>query len=312
MLQEGNDLRLPPRERKHPLLWQCFQWWSEWDEIRTKHILRISSSNKGKSNMDAEEERLRMDKMMLDFHVKSRKKGSFFRSMVDCGEAVGPIWDWMISHHGIGESLAAQILAQFDDISRFDTISKFWRYSGNGIYDYWVDEKGVRQCPKFGWKWVDVKNKKYRIWTIISNQPDDINQVIPEDKQYAIPQSLNLPLLKRVDYLEPKAGWKIMKLADRKIKSYHAPYNTDLQPILWLLTESFVKAQTPGYADIYYLEKERLRNKHPEKIKENGHFNFTDGHINNMAKRYMRKAFLKNMWLAWREFEGLPITEKYI
>lgn len=308
MLQEGNDLRLPPKERKHPGLWQSYLWWKDLQELRKKHLLRLSSINRGKSNMNAEEEELRIENLMLDHHIESRKVGSYFRSMVDEGEKVGPIWGWMLSQRGIAENLAAQILAQFDDISKFDTISKFWRYSGYGIHEYWVDENEKRQCPKAGWKLVEVKKgERYRIWTVVSNEeyPQD------ESKRYAIPQNLDNPLLERIDYLKPKENWKLKKLSDKKIKSYHAPYNTDLQPILWTMTECFVRSQSVGYIDIFYAEKERLRNKHPEKVKENGHFNYTDGHINNMAKRFMRKAFLKDLWLTWRTFEGLPVTEEY-
>lgn len=35
------------------------------------------------------------------------------------------------------------------------------------------------------------------------------------------------------------------------------------------------------------------------------------GHRHNMAIRYMIKIFLKDLWLAWREVEGLPITPDY-
>lgn len=35
------------------------------------------------------------------------------------------------------------------------------------------------------------------------------------------------------------------------------------------------------------------------------------GHRHNMAMRYMMKMFLQDLWLAWRELEGLPITAPY-
>ncbi len=58
------------------------------------------------------------------------------------------------------------------------------------------------------------------------------------------------------------------------------------------------------YRDVYDNYKHRLENdpKHDDKSK---------GHRNNMAIRYMVKMFLQDLWLAWRELEGLEITRTY-
>lgn len=37
----------------------------------------------------------------------------------------------------------------------------------------------------------------------------------------------------------------------------------------------------------------------------------TKGHKHNRAVRYMIKIFLRDLWLAWREVEGLPVTPDY-
>ncbi len=37
----------------------------------------------------------------------------------------------------------------------------------------------------------------------------------------------------------------------------------------------------------------------------------TPGHRKNMAIRYMVKMFLKDLWVAWRTLEGLPVTPDY-
>lgn len=34
-------------------------------------------------------------------------------------------------------------------------------------------------------------------------------------------------------------------------------------------------------------------------------------HRKNMAIRYMVKVFLKDLWVAWRTLEGLPVTPDY-
>lgn len=58
------------------------------------------------------------------------------------------------------------------------------------------------------------------------------------------------------------------------------------------------------YKEIYDNYKHRLENhpKHTEKSK---------GHRHNMAIRYMVKMFVQDLWLKWREVEGLPITAPY-
>lgn len=298
------DLRLTPKERKHTRLWQLYLWWRDMVEIRKKHTQRIKAAERGKSNFAILLERELMEKLRLDANVKPKNKAekndSFFQMMVEEGEKAGPIWDWLLSHKGIGESLAAQIIAQVDDIAKFDSIAKLWRYAGYGINHYWVDENDKPICPREGWKWIEIKKNKYRVWTITDYTFDDY--VVEDDKKIAIPQNLELDPIERVDYLQPDDNWRLVELSDRLCKGYHAPYNTPLKSILWNLMDGFVKQQTPYYVDLYYSEKERLAKKHPDK---------TTGHIDNMAKRKVKKEFLKNLWLNWRKFEGLPVSDEF-
>lgn len=58
------------------------------------------------------------------------------------------------------------------------------------------------------------------------------------------------------------------------------------------------------YRTIYDNYKHRLEHheKHEEKTKAHRHL---------MAKRYMVKQFLRDLWVAWRELEGLRIDEPY-
>jgi len=73
--------------------------------------------------------------------------------------------------------------------------------------------------------------------------------------------------------------------------------------LLGVLAGSFLKSKSP-YADIYYNYKHRLEN-HP-KYKDD-----TAGHRNNMAKRYMVKIFLKDLYPVWRKLEGLEVHLPY-
>lgn len=350
------DNRLAPKPRKLIELWQCYLWWHELVEIRKKHTLRIKAVKRGKSNMSVplEEGLLEMLKIdqMVDPKNKKEKSGSIFQMMVDAGKEAGPIWDWLNSHHGIGESLAAQILAHVDDIANFDSIAKLWRYTGYGIFEYWVDEKGKAVCPKEGWKWIKIKGNMYRVWTVTDHisgetQREDVNSqhppvtqgqsannqepqvtqssdvksqsvnvthieyAIPPNRQYALPQNDKLKPIKRVDFLEPDPAWTLKKMSDRLCPKYHSPFNRLLKAVLWNVTEQFIKGNTPYYRPMYDYEKTRLREKYPKMVKVNGKKRYNDGHINDMAKRKIRKEFLKQLWLKWREFEGLPITEEW-
>jgi len=141
-MTKKQDRRPDPKPRKHAQLWQCYLWWDELVEMRKRHTLRISSVEAGKSNLDAQYERDMMGELALDAQVHNIKK-----AMVNCGEAVGPVWDWLTSIKGLGEgSLAAQLLAQIDDIGNFATVSKLWRFAGWAVLDGRVErnQKGEK------------------------------------------------------------------------------------------------------------------------------------------------------------------------
>ena len=280
----SEDKRPDPKPRKNPKLWQAYLWWREMNEMRKRHTLRISSIKKEKSNLDAEYEELVLGMFPYagytddDGDKVSSVEDFALREMKMYGKAVGPIWDWLIGIRGIGEPTAAKLLAQFDDSGKFDTVSKFWRFSGWGTYPYWVNEKGKLMAPKQGWKWVKKNGANEKVWTV----PD------------------------------PLPGWVLKQSIDRNIEGWHSPYNRILKSEVWIAVDNFIKQHTPVYSDFYYAEKEHLRARHPEKIKKNGRTMFNDGHIHNRAIRKTAKLFLQHFWVTWREFDELPVSEPWI
>lgn len=135
------DKRPSPKPRKHPHLWQAYLWWREIVEMRKRHLLRISSIEKGKSNLDATFEREMIEAMALDTMIDQ-----ICKMMKSYGEEI-PIWDWLTSIRGLGSgSLAAQLCAQIDDIAKFDTVSKLWRFAGWAVINGQIDrcERGVK------------------------------------------------------------------------------------------------------------------------------------------------------------------------
>lgn len=123
------DKRPDPKPRKYLQLWQAYLWWDEIMQMRKRHMLRISSIDAGKSQMDAQFEADLMEAMQLDQMKKNTEK-----LMAGFGKQV-PVWDWMVSIHGIGNHTAAKILALIDDISTFENTSQLWRYCGYAVMD---------------------------------------------------------------------------------------------------------------------------------------------------------------------------------
>lgn len=144
------DKRPDPRPRKNPLLWQSYLWWDELVQLRKRHLLRISSIERGKSSMDAEFERTMM-KEAFGINAKTMEPlgmdamiCNVTKTMIGYGKALGPVWEWGTTIKGLGSgSLLAQLLAQIDYPAPFPgshpdhctTISKLWRYAGWGVND---------------------------------------------------------------------------------------------------------------------------------------------------------------------------------
>lgn len=104
------------------------------------HLLRISAVERGVSNMNAAYERRFLEESGIQDRIDSLAK-----QMIALGREVGPVWDWMQGIKGLKSGkLAAQLLAQIDDISTFTNVSKLWRFCGFAVID------GEREYRKGG------------------------------------------------------------------------------------------------------------------------------------------------------------------
>ena len=97
--------------------------------------------------------------------------------------------------------------------------------------------------------------------------------------------------LRRIQYVD-KDG----KPAERDGITFNPFLKTKLTGVL---ASCFLKAGNEPYAGIYRNYKHRLENE--ERWKEK-----TKAHRHNAAMRYMIKAFLADLYAAWRQLEGLP------
>lgn len=116
---------------------------------------------------------------------------------------------------------------------------------------------------------------------------------------------------------------------DRKVKGKKCPYNQFLKSKLCgVLGSGFLMAKSVPYSGYYYDYKLRLENSDvmvEERIKiadRKGEYKgkttrtvkWRDAypiHIHQAAIRKMIKLFLTDLYVAWRELEGLPIREPY-
>jgi hypothetical protein len=110
--------------------------------------------------------------------------------------------------------------------------------------------------------------------------------------------------------------WAFAGLApgrDRKVKGQKCPYNQFLRAKLCgVLGSSFLRQNSP-YREFYDNMKHRLESqdwgtasKKPTDKKRP-----KAGHQHKAATRYMIKMFLRDLYIAWRTIEGLPVRPPY-
>ena len=110
--------------------------------------------------------------------------------------------------------------------------------------------------------------------------------------------------------------WSFAGLApgkDRRVKGQKCSYNQFLRAKLCgVLGSSFLKCGSP-YREYYDNMKHRLESADWGTASKNP----TDkarpkaGHQHKAATRYMVKMFLRDLYVAWRTLEGLPVREPY-
>lgn len=280
-----------PRQRKYKELYTAYQMWVELNKFKTRVTNRIGAVERGDSHIDAG-----MSALFLEggTEIKRERRTPSGREKVkvyNAGSGIAglqdlavdemhsygwyhPMWDWLTSISGIAGNNAAKLLALVDDIERFPTIASLWRYSGYGIFRYWLDADGKVMAPEQGYK--------------SSRQKVDGEEVT----------------VRWFERAEPKPEWKLVRIADpqksRRPKGWNAPDNTVLKSHLYVINEGMIRAQNSKYVDLYYPAKEKYIAQGKTKMQ---------GHLS--AFRIMSKELLKDFWLEFRTREGLPISDKW-
>lgn len=78
-----------------------------------------------------------------------------------------------------------------------------------------------------------------------------------------------------------------------------------------VLAGCFIKCNSPQYRPYYDNYKHRMENHAKWGVQNDGKIKGNLGHRDDMAKRYMIKMFLADLWAAWRTVEGLPVRATY-
>ena len=105
--------------------------------------------------------------------------------------------------------------------------------------------------------------------------------------------------------------------APRRQKGRKIDWNPRLRTLCWKISDSLIKVQGP-YRERYLTAKDAYQREHPEpepsgrKSKAGKEImRYTKQHIHLLAKRKVVKPFLAELWLKWRELEGLPVRGPY-
>ena len=236
-----------PYKPKHPGAWTAYKYWEDNYKQVQAWKNRKKAVEDGKSYLD-------MTRILLALDAFKANEKVAKEELIAAGQEFGPVFDWATSIKGIADWLAVKLLAPIDDIERFDSISKLWRFCGLACID---------------------------------------GQAEPRDSEHYV----------------------------RKLKA------TFLGPRG--VSDQFNRHETYPYRDIYLSYKARKREQYPEPVctgcgalspSKNGNgkskccgakVDYTDAHLDNMAKRKSAKEFVKHLWLVWRQSEGLPITEPH-
>lgn len=86
--------------------------------------------------------------------------------------------------------------------------------------------------------------------------------------------------------------------------------------LMGVLAKQFLRNKSP-WSEVYYDYRHRLEchakyGIHNDKAKDDDGKRITNkGRRHEMALRYMIKMFLAELWVTWREMEGLPVTKPY-
>jgi hypothetical protein len=184
-----------------------------------------------------------------------------------------PAWAWLSDVRGIGHLLAARLLSRLD-VARANTPSAFWAYCGLGTIP------GVAyRCSRCG---LDV--------------------AYPVGYKVGETHFARLGTRPCSGKLQAVAPTKEVRVAPRRSAlGGRASYDAHARKSCYLIGVSILRSGG-DYRSFYDSERERLASTRA---------GWTARRCHLAALRRMEKAFLRDLWIAWRRAVNLPVVSPY-
>jgi len=242
------------------------------NESIEKVINRMSTEPMGVSNI-----RSKSDYDLIKSYMDLIDSEETMLSTVEKEVKNHPLWDMFFKDvKGCGPLMAAVCISYFD-IDKARHVSSFWKYAGLDTVPVTVDikdEDGNVIGKKDIREGRGAKHAKFTKMTYIDKDGK-------EKEKFGLGYN---PVLKT----------KLCGvLADCMIK---AGLRTD--------KDTGVKVALSPYVQCMLDYRNRLDQRHDTK-------DYTDGHKFNMAKRYMIKQFIRDLWVVWRGAAGYEVSDPY-
>ncbi|HEX2693467.1 MAG TPA: transposase [Gemmatimonadaceae bacterium] len=184
-----------------------------------------------------------------------------------------PVWPWLSGVKGVGVLLAARLLSRLD-ITRAKTPSSFWAYCGLSTIPgaaYRCAECGFEVAYPLGYR--------------------------SQERHSARSGSICAGELVRVD--DPANPTRVAPR--RSLLGGRAGYDAEARKSCYLIGVSMLRCRS-DYRSFYDEERGRLATFRPGWASKRCHLS---------ALRRMEKAFLRDLWIAWRKASGLSIVAPY-
>ena len=216
---------------------------------------------------------------------------------------------WLYANYGIGPILAAGLVSYVDEISRFNTVSKLWKYAGMSTIDVCQD------CGKR-----IIEDGARGAWILhLADRLHEQSQKNRDEKKK----------MTHSDCIEKATGRVCLcanpikkTSADRRVTGQMLEYNPKFKNLCFLIGDQFIRQMKSPYRtkfDEYKLdystrpdlkaeieERKRAPKDEKDKFAVKG-----TARVHAMARRKAVKLFLSHFWQIWREVLGLPAPEPY-
>jgi hypothetical protein len=184
-----------------------------------------------------------------------------------------PAWAWLEQQRGIGHLLAARLLSRLD-VTRARTPSAFWAYCGLATISgtaYRCAECGLEVAYPLGYQVRAAHQSRAGLGGCTG-------ELTVIDNQLSI------------------------RVAPRRtLGGGRSAYDAHARKTCYLIGVSMLRCKSE-YRSHYDAERERLSAAHPGWTPKRGHLS---------ALRKMEKAFLRDLWIAWRNAVNLPVVQPY-